>query len=50
MLYLIRRNDRLDPLSPRFQGEKAIDDLTGELDDRAKPKHGHDPSQIVGDE
>lgn len=50
LLYLIRRNDRLDPLSPRFQGEKAIDDLSVELDDRAKLKRSHDPSETVSDE
>jgi len=50
LLYLIRRNDRLNPLSPRFQGEKAIDDLSVELDDRAKLKRSHDPSETMVDE
>jgi hypothetical protein len=49
LLYLIRRNDRLDPLSPRFQGVKAIDDLPTELESTGKLKR-ENKSRFNGDE
>jgi len=36
LLYLIRRSDRLDPFSPHFQGNAAIDDLSKHLEDQNK--------------
>jgi len=40
LIHLIRRQDRLDPLSDSFQGTAAIDELGKYLDDKKRNKNG----------
>jgi len=38
LLHLIRRANRLDPLSPDFKGKAALDELSDLLDEKEEEK------------